>query len=166
MWRPKKKIKIGPFVPPLGCQAVDRGGLSLATCSPFIFPRPGPAFWCAQGSGGEAVAMKAPSEALLWLHLCRSQWSREPLSSVPLGSLSCLLVDLFCLQSSPIRGLPCGHLQLSPSPAGFDHSLPCFLILRTCVTSPNPVAWTWGPMAGTAMCSWNLVPFPAAAMAT
>lgn len=126
---------------------MDRGGLSRATCSHFIFPRPGPAFWCPRGSDWEAGGRVGPAgmPRTELLPVSAFAWGLPPQPVVtgasqqhPFCSLSCLLVDLCRLQSPPAHGLPCGGLQVSPSPAGFEHGLPCFLNSRGLRDKPKP----------------------------
>lgn len=68
--------------------------------------------------------------------------------------------SLHHLPSSPARHLPCGYLRVSPSQAGFDHVSSCFPGLPDFLDKPKPCGLIWGPMAETAMCSSNLLPFP------
>lgn len=110
---------------------------------------------------GDRKASELPFTLQLLPRLPHKPMTTEPLNSTPFCGPSLPpwppWWGLHRLPNPPAHTCPCGCLQVSPSPVGFDHA---FLVSLSSLARPNPVAWIWGPMAEVAMCSPNLLPFP------
>lgn len=165
MWRPKKKIKIGPFVPLPGSQAVDREGPSWDTCYHFIFH----GLTCPHHGDREAGSRLAraprlpPASQSLTLSFT-AQLLHSPTPN-PAHNHRASHIIPFCglflfLLLPPCWGPHHSLLWMSLGQAGSDHVPPSFPGLPDFTDKPKPCGLYLGAYGRDCFVSTKSVSFP------